>query len=169
MTTTPAKPAPLFEHDTCRRCGGSGHFSFNLIHGSVCYGCSGTSYQLTKRGAAAQAYFRELCSVPVGELRVGDTVRAGGLTGAAQVFEYWAKVVEIRPSTVKMICNGAEVVGLLDVVTEHAKFGRTTITQQATAKIRKGYTAEQKAPLIARALEFQSTLTKTGRPTKRGK
>ena len=30
----------------CRRCGGSGHFSYNLIHGTMCYGCHGTGYQM---------------------------------------------------------------------------------------------------------------------------
>ena len=26
---------------TCSRCGGSGRYSFNLIHGTKCYGCGG--------------------------------------------------------------------------------------------------------------------------------
>lgn len=26
---------------TCTRCGGSGSFSFNLRHGTMCYGCNG--------------------------------------------------------------------------------------------------------------------------------
>ena len=26
---------------TCMRCGGSGHYSFNLIRGTVCFGCDG--------------------------------------------------------------------------------------------------------------------------------
>lgn len=26
----------------CNRCGGSGHYSFNLMHGTVCFGCSGS-------------------------------------------------------------------------------------------------------------------------------
>ena len=30
----------------CRRCGGSGHFAYNLIHGTMCYGCRGTKYQM---------------------------------------------------------------------------------------------------------------------------
>lgn len=33
---------------TCSRCGGSGRFSFNLMHGSKCYGCNGTGKQATK-------------------------------------------------------------------------------------------------------------------------
>lgn len=30
----------------CSRCGGSGKFSYNLIHGDMCYGCSGSGYVL---------------------------------------------------------------------------------------------------------------------------
>jgi hypothetical protein len=26
---------------TCGRCGGRGHYSFNLVHGTVCFGCGG--------------------------------------------------------------------------------------------------------------------------------
>lgn len=32
----------------CNRCGGTGRFSFNLIHGDKCYGCMGTGRQKTK-------------------------------------------------------------------------------------------------------------------------
>lgn len=32
----------------CSRCGGSGRYSFNLIHGTKCYGCNGTGKQKTK-------------------------------------------------------------------------------------------------------------------------
>lgn len=33
---------------TCSRCGGSGKYSFNLMHGTKCYGCNGTGKQKTK-------------------------------------------------------------------------------------------------------------------------
>jgi hypothetical protein len=34
--------------ETCRRCGGSGSYSFNLQDGTMCYGCSGSGNQYTK-------------------------------------------------------------------------------------------------------------------------
>ena len=33
---------------TCTRCNGTGRYSFNLMHGTKCYGCRGTGKQYTK-------------------------------------------------------------------------------------------------------------------------
>lgn len=33
---------------TCTRCNGTGRYSFNLVHGTKCYGCNGTGKQRTK-------------------------------------------------------------------------------------------------------------------------
>ena len=33
---------------TCTRCNGTGRYSFNLQHGTKCYGCNGTGKQYTK-------------------------------------------------------------------------------------------------------------------------
>lgn len=34
--------------EPCRRCGGSGSYSFNYMHGTTCYGCNGCGHQLPK-------------------------------------------------------------------------------------------------------------------------
>ena len=34
---------------TCTRCAGSGHHSFNLTHGTMCYGCNGHTVTVPKR------------------------------------------------------------------------------------------------------------------------
>lgn len=36
---------------TCTRCNGTGRYSFNLMHGTKCYGCNGTGKQYTKPNA----------------------------------------------------------------------------------------------------------------------
>lgn len=48
----------------CRRCGGSGKFSYNLLHGTMCYGCRGTGYQMVdlereRKAAATRETTRE--------------------------------------------------------------------------------------------------------------
>jgi hypothetical protein len=65
----------LFETETCGRCGGTGNYSYNRMHGTVCYGCAGNKVRLTKRGKAAQAWLVAQQSVPVSALQVGDLVR----------------------------------------------------------------------------------------------
>lgn len=35
---------------TCARCAGSGKFSYNLVHGDKCYGCSGRGYVMSTVG-----------------------------------------------------------------------------------------------------------------------
>lgn len=37
-----AKLDPPYQVVTCRRCGGEGRHSFNLVHADMCYGCGGT-------------------------------------------------------------------------------------------------------------------------------
>lgn len=40
--------AKLGFEKVCGRCGGSGHYSFNLIHGTKCYGCNGKGFVTQK-------------------------------------------------------------------------------------------------------------------------
>lgn len=39
----------------CARCGGSGAFSFNLIHGTKCYGCNGAGFVVVDAAKAARS------------------------------------------------------------------------------------------------------------------
>jgi excinuclease UvrABC ATPase subunit len=38
----------------CRRCNGSGKFSFNLTRGTVCFGCEGSGFQMVDLTAEAK-------------------------------------------------------------------------------------------------------------------
>lgn len=60
-----------FEIQTCGRCGGSGRYSWNQMDGDRCYGCYGSGVVLTKRGAAARAYWVDMMEVFVSEIKVG--------------------------------------------------------------------------------------------------
>jgi hypothetical protein len=48
--------------ETCGRCGGSGHYAYNQIDGTKCYGCNGTKKKLPrltkKKKAEIEAYFK---------------------------------------------------------------------------------------------------------------
>lgn len=41
---------------TCTRCNGTGRYSFNLMHGTKCYGCNGTGKQYTKPKAPSSKW-----------------------------------------------------------------------------------------------------------------
>jgi len=66
-----------FERQTCNRCGGSGRYSYNAIHGDMCYGCSGKGTYLTPAGRKAYDAWLAIArpTVTVSELRPGQKLR----------------------------------------------------------------------------------------------
>jgi hypothetical protein len=64
-----------FESQTCGRCNGSGHYSFNMMDGTRCYGCGGSGVVYTKRGRAARSQFDLSILVPAGDAQVGWIAR----------------------------------------------------------------------------------------------
>jgi hypothetical protein len=67
----PACLSALGLTDVCSRCGGSGHYSYNQIDGSRCYGCNGRGKKAAKLTKAVFAAAQE--KVAAGEL---EAVRA---------------------------------------------------------------------------------------------
>lgn len=98
MTTTATATStrtPAFETQTCGRCGGSGTYSYCSRYGRVCFGCAGRKWVLTKRGQAAQAFFRGLYRTkPVEALAVGDRFSSSGVTLGGDAYSDVATVVE---------------------------------------------------------------------------
>jgi hypothetical protein len=54
-----------YEKEPCGRCGGSGHYSYNQINGTRCFGCGGSGERLTKRGRAAREFATSILEVPI--------------------------------------------------------------------------------------------------------
>jgi hypothetical protein len=136
MKTTP------FEHTTCSRCCGEGRYSFNLVHGSTCYGCAGKGYKLTAAGRAASARFTALMSVPAQELVPGQRIRLDMGLGTSwctfEKFENGWLHARDRDGTVRHQCDPLTLV-------------------------RVHQTAEQKQEKLAQALAYQDTLKPLGR------
>ncbi len=154
---------PLFETEPCPRCGGSGWCSHCETWGYTCFQCGvrpkeqGLGKRLTKRGAAAYAYYEaSLPTRAASALQPGDTIR--DLSG-------WLRVVEVTPPrTVRWTLNGEPQqyegvdvrcagVTLCQVRADHAYPLRPS--------------AEEVDRLLAAALAYQATLTKQGVPRKR--
>ena len=130
-----------FESMICTRCNGTGEHSFNLLHGSRCYGCSGNGNHLTKKGAAAQLYYNALCSKPASEFTIGELINVG--------------TTKVQFATITHI--ESDNTGRINIQT-----AQITLSVYSHTVIKFGLSAEQKAEFISKALEYQSKLTKTG-------
>jgi hypothetical protein len=144
-----------FETEKCSRCGGSGQHSFNGEH-SRCYKCDGKNngLALTKRGHAAKAYYLAKFQINIDQVKEGDLVSKDG---------YKIRVTEIVPFTRKVKING--VSSEISVVRLQGKNMGLELTPTST--VRRFPKDEENVAAIADALEYQSTLTKTGSPRKR--
>ncbi|MFD8654964.1 DUF6011 domain-containing protein [Streptomyces mirabilis] len=108
MTETTVKTATLiFEMTPCGRCGGSGRYSYNQRHGSVCYGCSGKGEHLSSRGKRAadaldEALRASAGTVEVADLKPGMIIKSqahGGVINGNQPWDYkpaWRRVAEVK-------------------------------------------------------------------------
>ncbi len=150
------QPKPLFESEVCSRCCGTGHYSFNLISGTRCFGCGGVGHKLTKRGQAAQTYLNELRQAKVSELKVGDLIRFDLHT----VFCF-ERITAIEPSENN---DGRITISAIRTKTQQP-IGFVTYL---TASVTRGFTNDEKIALREQALAYQATLTKQGVPSKRG-
>lgn len=74
-----------FPIQTCGRCGGTGQFSYNQMHGSRCYGCNGRGVRHTREaGKQFQAWSHDLKQLrqALGKnLKVGDELAIEQATG----------------------------------------------------------------------------------------
>ena len=65
-----------FEKEPCITCGGTGSFK-----GRECYRCLGSGEQLTKRGAAAKAFYEQVFIISGDQVQKGDFIWLGSLPG----------------------------------------------------------------------------------------
>ena len=136
----------VFETQTCTRCGGSGHYSFNLRDGTVCYGCGGKGWQHTRRGAAAHKFYNDLLTVPARSLEPGQRVwdKFAGR---------WQTVASVDPERYCIQYNSG-LAEYYDAVPD-------------LTKRRKPTSEAERLAFVQRALDYQATLTKAGKPCKR--
>jgi uncharacterized protein (DUF983 family) len=158
MTTTrkTKTPAPIgetnktgFEIAACGRCGGSGRYSFNLMHGDRCYGCGGSGKVYTKRGAQAKKYLAELRAVPVAALVPGALVWCD-FYGLKPV---WRTLEAIEADTLN---PGQNRVTLRFKMTPDGK--RPSLGTFTTASVTSLKDEAERLATLAQALAYQSSL-----------
>src|SRR5262245_60141187 len=158
--TTMDQPVPSFETEPCGRCGGGGMYGPLSVKAGRCFGCGGSGTRFSKRGAAAVEFYRaSLPTKRAEDLQVGDRFRAS-------IQDRWATVTAVRPSP----SRGTTEVSYVDV--EHTPiigaFGKLTrqgLVTTTVVTLNPG--REEVIRLRQAALDYQATLTKTGKPAKR--
>jgi hypothetical protein len=150
------KMGTKFESKTCPRCGGSGKYGPLSVYAGICFKCHGAGYVLTKRGAAAAAYFKFLLSKRTVDLvakdgeTAGDMVRVDGFTaGSLSVPTKWVMIHKVE----------AKANGMYDL---HGPEGIFYCNVTATTMHRVAHAKADKAPLLEKALAYEATLTKSG-------
>jgi hypothetical protein len=159
----PAAASTTIETTTCGRCGGGGRYSFNLRHGSVCYGCGGSGRQHTPRGRVAARFLEDLRSRRVDEIAVGDIVRYDQPTLGGDVAKVWATVEAIGSNNMTSITNGVRREIPMVSLDCRGRAGRIMMHLDGASMIRKGFTAVEKQAQLREACAFQDTLDARGR------
>lgn len=149
------------ETRTCTRCGGSGHYSYCQMHGTTCFGCSGSGKQYTKRGRAAYLYLVELRKKPMEEVTFGDWVKMDGIPGFSRTTFF--KVDTLESTFAPAYSNHRSLV----VTGSTAKGERMSMSGPVGYKVALGFDKATKVAQYRKAVEFQATLTKAGTPRKR--
>lgn len=136
--------ATRFETKTCSRCGGCGHYSYNQISGTTCFGCAGSGITLTSRGFAARKFFTESLKTPVEQVCEGGFIRVDGR---------WRKIVEIKPSSTYAISNGEKLCGV-DI-----KCLKISLTVWNGSVVEYANNEQERLQKLEAALAYQETLS----------
>lgn len=144
-----------FETETCGRCGGTGHYSYNQISGTRCFGCEGKKVRLTKRGEAAKKFADELRETLITDVKVGERIYWGqGGRCTVTAFD--------EPRLIATTTNQDGKKTDHFTITVHGRKGFFANFSTDT-KVRKGWTED----MVAEVMAYQENLTKAGKPRKR--
>ena len=152
---------PIFESNMCERCSGTGLWARNA--GRQCFKCNGRGWLLTKRGERAAQYYAAKRQVPIESLKVGDAIAIGGRSG------WWSiKSITTRPANE---CGYPQFPDLMAVQvdlerSERMGGGKALYTQFVGEMVTKAQSNADKQSLIADALAYQATLSKSGKIAK---
>lgn len=145
-----------FERETCSRCGGSGQYSYCEMYGTVCFKCHGKREVLTKRAAVAHQWMKEQNLIPASEVQIGMRVKALGMTITVREIgegcQSWSVVDGVQIENPRHIALKGQEHGM-------------QVTPDTMVQVIKSQ--EDQAALLARAIEYQNSLTKEGKPRKR--
>ena len=158
---------PMFETQTCTRCGGEGRYSWNALNGSVCFKCRGKKVILTKRGAAALKFYNDKRRVECADLKPGDKVWTNILL--SPYGETRRELVEFvgvadKPTAWQISGVGESAVRVPMIRYDFVRKNGEAYGICGGTPVHRIPTEED----IAEAMAYQAALTKAGKPMKRG-
>jgi hypothetical protein len=152
--TTQQETTLRFEREACRRCGGTGSYSYCQMHGSTCFGCGGKKEVLTKRGQAAAEYLKSLRTRPASELKHGDQIKGTEVRA-------WFTIKSIVPYPHPVRDD------LLQIDSTNPTVGDLRMLSVFPDQRYEVYMSpEEQRRTLEAAIAYQSTLTKQGKPRK---
>ncbi len=84
-----------YDRIDCSRCGGTGHYSYNAMDGTICFKCRGAKKTLSHPAAKSlklvEGFKVGLLSTSASEIEVGDAFKSINSN------RRYAKVIEVRP------------------------------------------------------------------------
>lgn len=156
---------PTFETEPCTRCMGGGWYSYCELWGKTCFKCGVTPHaqgigrQLTRRGAAAYEYYVSLLPT-----RAAADLKPGDVLWDVMGYRKLPVISAPVPTTSAVIRGGERITaGYIDI---QCRGVCLCLVQEATI-YRIVPSAAARAECLAKALEYQATLTKAGKPQKR--
>lgn len=157
------------ESVVCGRCGGTGHYSYCSMYGTVCFGCGGSGRKLTKRGRAAAVYMESLRMKKASEVELGEWIVMEGIPGYSA-----SKLLKVETIETMLKSYGTVEGG---VTTWHPGLRFTGVTKEGKEEsyglggtemeVMMGRTKAERLAHLEMALAYQETLTKSGTPKKR--
>ena len=141
--------ALFFESEVCGRCSGTGRYSWCQMHGDKCFDCGGSGLRLTKRGRAAQQWYRDSLSIAAGNIMLGQRIKDPH-TGISFT------VAEIKPYR-----WGGSVDGVMFTSLAGIQYGYNN-----GSIVRLQLEPEARDHRKMDALKYQASLTKAGKPRK---
>lgn len=149
-------PGTAFETETCSRCHGGGEYSYCEAYGRTCFKCHGKGRTLTKRAQVAHAWEQKQNLVLASEVTVGMRIKALGITITVRTIEPGCQS--------KSMVDGVWVENERHIAFQGQAHGVQVLPTSEVQNIRSH--ADQVA-LRLQAIEYQNSLTKTGKPAKR--
>jgi hypothetical protein len=158
------------ERETCSRCGGSGHYSYCQMYGTVCFGCRGKKVVLSKRGQVAANYLRQLRSRRADQVQVGNTIVMSDCTISGAVYDAWVKIERIEADVQEgaSLKDGVMTPWRMNVLYFHGRRNNTEFIKMAqpATLVEVLLSKEAQITTLRRAVAYQDTLTKSGKPRK---